>query len=159
MGRHADWCSNAVFRAHRKHFGTGSVTRGQGKTYMLCSLHTAVFKGTKPIVHMFLILSFCCNHFCVYYWESSKKKGGRCIVRDCHLLLGCHFYPPFHPIVILTFLSSTWFTCSFHILQFRLGSGIKKNFSSISWSRILVQFSCSRQLVLFLVAFIVKSYC
>lgn len=99
---------------------------------MLCSLHVEVFKVTKAMVHMFLILSFSCSHFHVYYWDTLKKKEGDIL----HMTVICCWDAIFILPVIswsfsLFFLPHS-FTCSFHILQFRPSSGIKKNFSSSS---------------------------
>lgn len=93
----------------RQHFSADSITRVQGKNvYAVLSAHYSV-QVRKAMGHVFLILSFCGSHFCVYYWDSSKENSGWCTVCECHLLLGCCSYPPSHLMVILPLFSSTWF--------------------------------------------------
>lgn len=43
---------------------------------MQCSLHITVFEVRNAMGHVFLILSFCGSHFCVYYWDSLKENTG-----------------------------------------------------------------------------------
>lgn len=136
------------------YFNADSITRGQGKTFMPWFLHITVFKVRKAMGHVFLILSFCCSHFCVFYWDSLKENSGWLMYVNVICYWDAGFILPLISWSFSLYFLPQGFTCCFHTLQFRSSSGIKKNLSSTSWSRILVM-SSSQQLLLFLVAFIV----